>query len=426
MRHPHKRVIATRIGRSLVALATIAALPSAIAVQPALADGPPAYLNARLPVAKRVGDLLGRMTLEEKVGQMTQAERGAIDGDRDQITKLALGSVRPGGGSVPADNTPAGWADMVDAYQSKALATRLKIPLLYGIDSVHGHNNLVGATIFPHNIGMGATRDPRLVKREEEITAIETKASGPQWVFAPCVCVSRDLRWGRTYESFGEDPRLVSEMAVGIEGFQGKHKRDMATNRHVLATAKHFAGDGDTVFGSSTSGTYTIDQGVTVTDRKTFAKIDLAPYVTAVKRYDVGSIMPSFSSVEWTEDGVGNPVKMSAHKELLTDVLKGRSASTGSSSATGRPSSRSPATTPRRCGRPSTPHGHVHGALQRSAVRRDADRRGEGGTREDVAHRRRRPPHSDGEVRARPVRAPVHRPQPRQDDRVAGAPRGRA
>ncbi|WP_396445537.1 glycoside hydrolase family 3 protein [Actinomadura sp.] len=322
MRHPQRRVIATRIGRSLVALATIAAVPSAIAVQPAVAGGPPAYLNARLPVAKRVGDLLGRMTLEEKVGQMTQAERGAVDGDRDQITTLALGSVLSGGGSVPADNTPGGWADMVDAYQSKALATRLKIPLLYGIDSVHGHNNLVGATIFPHNIGMGATRDPGLVKREEEITAIETKATGPQWVFAPCVCVSRDVRWGRTYESYGEDPRLVSEMAVGIEGFQGRHKRDMATNRHVLATAKHFAGDGDTVFGSSTSGTYTIDQGVTVTDRRTFEKIDLPPYVTAVRKYGVGSIMPSFSSVDWKEDGVGNPVKMSAHKELLTDVLK--------------------------------------------------------------------------------------------------------
>jgi beta-glucosidase len=324
LRHPHRRVIATRIGRTLVAIATIAALPSAIAVQPALAEAPQQapYLDARLPVAKRVSDLLGRMTLEEKIGQMTQAERGAIDGDRDQITELALGSVLSGGGSVPADNTPAGWADMVDAYQSKALATRLKIPLLYGIDSVHGHNNLVGATVFPHNIAMGATRDPGLVREEEQITAVETKATGPQWVFAPCVCVTRDLRWGRAYESFGEDPRLVIQMETGIEGFQGRHKGDLATNRHVLATAKHYAGDGDTVFGSSTSGTYTIDQGVTVTDREQFAKVDLAPYVVAVKKYGVGSIMPSFSSVDWKEDGVGNPVKMSAHKELLTDVLK--------------------------------------------------------------------------------------------------------
>ncbi|HEV7648608.1 MAG TPA: glycoside hydrolase family 3 N-terminal domain-containing protein, partial [Actinophytocola sp.] len=171
-----------------------------------------AYLDARLPVAQRVSDLLGRMTLEEKVGQMTQAERGAIDADQSQITTLALGSVLSGGGSVPADNTPAGWADMVDGYQSHALATRLKIPLLYGIDSVHGDNNLVGATIFPHNIGMGAARDPELVREQEHITAIETRATGPQWVFAACVCVTRDERWGRTYESYGEDPGLVTRM----------------------------------------------------------------------------------------------------------------------------------------------------------------------------------------------------------------------
>ncbi|TDB83359.1 glycoside hydrolase family 3 protein [Actinomadura sp. KC216] len=262
------------------------------------------------------------MTLQEKIGQMAQAERAAIDGDRDQITTLGFGSVLSGGGSVPASNTPKGWADMVDAYQSKALATRLKIPLLYGVDSVHGHNNLVGATIFPHNLAMGATRNPGLVREEQQITAIETKATGPQWVFAPCVCVVRDLRWGRTYESYGEDPGLVIQMETGIEGFQGRRKSDLAGPRHVLATAKHYAGDGDTVFGSSTTGTFTIDQGVTVTDRRTFRKIDLAPYVTAVRKYGVGSIMPSFSSVDWKEDGVGNPVKMSAHRELLTDVLK--------------------------------------------------------------------------------------------------------
>ncbi|MFD0684281.1 glycoside hydrolase family 3 protein [Actinomadura fibrosa] len=332
MRHPHRRPVrgrvpATRIrqsaGRVGIALAIAAALPSAIAAPPALAGGPAApYLNPRLPVSQRVADLLGRMTLEEKVGQMTQAERGAIDGDRSQITSLNLGSVLSGGGSVPADNTPAGWADMVDDYQSHALATRLKIPLLYGVDSVHGHNNLVGATVFPHNIAMGATRDPGLVKREEQITATETRATGPQWVFAACVCVTRDVRWGRTYESFGEDPGLVTSMTTAIEGFQGRGGRDLADPKHVLATAKHYAGDGDTRFGTSTSGTYTIDQGVTITDRRTFARIDLAPYVAAVRKRNVGSIMPSFSSVDWTEDGVGNPLKMSAHTELLTDVLK--------------------------------------------------------------------------------------------------------
>ena len=330
MRHPHRRV-STRIGRTLVALATVTALPSVIAA-PALAApaAPPAvpanapYLDARLPVAKRVDDLLSRMTLEEKVGQMAQAERGAIDEDRDQITELKLGSVLSGGGSVPADNTPEGWADMVDAYQEKALATRLKIPLLYGIDSVHGHGNLVGATVFPHNIGMGATRNPDLVRKMQEITAKETRATGPQWIFAPCVCVARDVRWGRTYESYGEVPELVQKLETGIEGFQGRRRGDMKRPDRVLATVKHFAGDGDTAFGSSTTETYTIDQGVTITDRRSFNKIDVAPYVTAVKKYKVGSVMPSFSSVDWKEDGVGNPVKMHANKELLTGLLKGQ------------------------------------------------------------------------------------------------------
>src|SRR5690606_36868718 len=188
----------------------------------------------------------------------------------------------------------------------------------------HGHGNLVGATVFPHNIGMGATRNPGLVREQQKITAKETRATGPQWIFGPCVCVVRDLRWGRSYEAYGEDPGLVAEMETGIEGFQGRRPGDMKRPEHVLATVKHYAGDGDTVFGSSTTEGYTLDQGVTVTDRRTFMKINVAPYVTAVKKYRVGSVMPSFSSVDWKEDGVGNPVKMHAHKELLTGVLKGK------------------------------------------------------------------------------------------------------
>jgi beta-glucosidase len=280
------------------------------------------YLDPHLPVSARVKDLLGRMTLAEKVGQMTQAERGAIDSDQSQITDLNLGSVLSGGGSTPTPNTPAAWADMVDSYQQHALATRLHIPLIYGLDAVHGDNNLVGATVFPQNIGMGATRDPALVSEEEHVTATETRATGPQWVFAPCLCVTRDERWGRTYESFGEDPKLVSQMETAIDGFQGTRTSDLARNDHVLATAKHFAGDGDTTYGTSTNGTYTLDQGVTITDREHFDKIDLAPYYPAVRQHHVGSIMPSYSSVDWTEDGVGNPIKMSANKQLLTDVLK--------------------------------------------------------------------------------------------------------
>ncbi|AEW92475.1 MULTISPECIES: glycoside hydrolase family 3 protein [Streptomycetaceae] len=280
------------------------------------------YLDPRLPVRQRVADLLGRMTLEEKVGQMTQAERGAVDSDQGQITDLKLGSLLSGGGSTPASNTPRAWADMIDGYQSHALATRLHIPLLYGIDAVHGDNNLVGATIFPHNIALGATRDPALVRAEEHITATETRATGPQWVFAPCLCVTRDDRWGRAYESFGEDPALVERMETAIDGFQGTRPQDLSRPDHVLATAKHFAGDGDTAYGTSTTNTYTIDQGVTVTDHRHFAAVDLAPYVPAVREHHVGSVMPSYSSVRWTDVPGSTPVKMSASKELLTGVLK--------------------------------------------------------------------------------------------------------
>ena len=279
------------------------------------------YENSSLPTSRRVADLLGRMTLAEKVGQMTQAERGDVAADPSLVTTWGLGSVLSGGGSVPADNTPAGWADMVDGLQSAALETRLGIPLLYGVDSVHGHGNLLGATVFPHNIGLGATRNPDLVEAIGHVTAIETRASGPQWSFAPCVCVARDDRWGRTYESFGEDPELVKSLETVIDGLQGPRGHLDDPDR-VLATAKHYAGDGLTAYGSA-EGDYQIDQGVDQVDRETFRELALSPYPRAIKRHDVGSVMPSFSSVDWTEDGLGNPVKMHANRELITDVLKG-------------------------------------------------------------------------------------------------------
>ncbi|HEY6747729.1 MAG TPA: glycoside hydrolase family 3 N-terminal domain-containing protein [Mycobacteriales bacterium] len=280
------------------------------------------YLDPKLPVEWRVSDLLGRMTLAEKIGQMTQAERGAATTDPTLVARLNLGSVLSGGGSVPTPNTPEAWADMVDAFQRQALSTRLRIPIIYGVDAVHGHGNVYGATIFPHNIGLGATRNPRLVGRVEATTAEEVRATGIPWDFAPCICVTRDARWGRSYESFGEDPRLVSLLGTAaVVGLQGRGQRDLDRNDRVLATVKHYAGDGDTEFGTA-SGDYTIDQGVTITNRQDFARIDLAPYWPTVRYARAGSAMPSFSSVDWTEDGVGNPIKMHANRELITDVLK--------------------------------------------------------------------------------------------------------
>ena len=280
----------------------------------------PAYRNAKLTTQQRVADLLARMTTAEKIGQMTQAERIDVDADPTLITTYGFGSILSGGGSTPASNTPEAWADMVDRYQAAALETRLGIPLLYGVDSVHGHGNLLGATVFPHNIGLGATRDADLVEKIGHITAIETRATGPQWAFAPCVCVARDDRWGRTYESFGESPKLVKKLETVIDGLQGG-PGDLKRPDRVLASAKHFAGDGLTTYGTPT-GDYTVDQGIDQVSRGEFKRLALAPYVPAVKKHRVGSVMPSFSSVDWTEDGLGNPVKMHANQELITGWLK--------------------------------------------------------------------------------------------------------
>jgi beta-glucosidase len=312
----------------VISILFISLLPSvassASELRPAAKD--PVYLDAKAPIGRRVNDLLSRMTLKEKIGQMTQAERGAVSGDPTQIATLNLGSVLSGGGSTPTPNTPEAWVEMINQFQDQAVNhTRLGIPIIYGIDAVHGHGNVLGATVFPHNIGLGATRDPQLVKKIGQATAEEVRATGIPWSFGPCVCVTRDERWGRSYESFSEDPALVKKMETIIDGLQGQGHDSRIDEDHVLATAKHYAGDGDTEFNSSAVGTgaYTIDQGIVVTNRDDFDAIDLAPYGPAIRRHDVGSVMPSFSSVDWTEDGVGNPIKMHANEDLITTTLKG-------------------------------------------------------------------------------------------------------
>ncbi|MFE3515855.1 glycoside hydrolase family 3 N-terminal domain-containing protein [Streptomyces sp. NPDC059166] len=280
------------------------------------------YQNAKLPVEKRVKDLLSRMSPAEKAGQMTQAERNALRSQGD-IATYDLGSLLSGGGSVPTPNTPEAWAKMVDAYQLRAQATRFQIPLIYGVDAVHGHNNVIGSTIMPHNIGIGAGRDPKLAERTGAVTASEVRATGIPWDFAPCVCVTRDERWGRSYEAYGEDPALVEAMETVITGMQGKADgSDLDRNDKVLASAKHFVGDGGTEFGSSTTGSYTIDQGVTKVTRQELEAVHLAPFEESVKR-GVGTVMPSYSSLDIIGDDAG-PVKMHANAEMINGVLKDR------------------------------------------------------------------------------------------------------
>jgi beta-glucosidase len=294
-------------GRLLVAVVLLVGLIAPTRI-PVRAAGE-IYKDPSQPVPARVADLLSRMTLDEKIGQMTQAERADITTSTD-IATYGLGSLLSGGGSAPSTNTATGWADMYDGFQQAALANRLGIPLIYGVDAVHGHNNVRGATIFPHNIGLGATRDASLVQQVGQATAEEVAGTGIDWTFAPCLCVARNERWGRTYESFGEDPAIAQSLTTIITGFQGSTLG--GTGSSILATAKHYVGDGGTTGGD--------DQGNTQLSEADLRRIHLAPFVTAVQR-NVGSVMISYSS--W------NGVKMHGNQYLIRDVLKGELGFTG-------------------------------------------------------------------------------------------------
>jgi beta-glucosidase len=257
----------------------------------------------------RAEELLAQMTLDEKIGQMTLVEKGSITGV--DVTDQAIGGVLSGGGGYPrTGNTPEAWRDMVKEYQDAALQTRLGIPLLYGVDAVHGHNNVKGAVIFPHNIGLGAANDPDLMTRIGQVTASEMIATGIYWNYAPVLAVPQDIRWGRTYEGFAQDTATVSALATAyLVGLQGDDLADPST---VLGTPKHFVGDGATVWGTGSSG-YAIDQGDMQVDEETLRAIHLPPY-QAVIEAGAQSIMVSFSS--W------NGAKMHGNQYLITDVLK--------------------------------------------------------------------------------------------------------
>ena len=254
--------------------------------------------------------LLAKMTLEEKAGQMTQPNYKDIR-DLADIKKYGFGSVLSGGSSDPkTGNGQKDWEQMVRECMELSRQTRLGIPMIYGVDAVHGHNNVHGAVIFPHNIGLGATRNPALIQKISEITAKETRATGIHWIFAPCVAVPRDIRWGRTYEGYSEDPALVTQLGVAaVRGLQGA---DLTGPHAAIASVKHAIADGGTQFVLK-AGKPAIDQGDAVMDEATLRSIHLPPYPATIDA-GAGTIMVSFSS--W------NGVKLSGHKYLLTDVIK--------------------------------------------------------------------------------------------------------
>lgn len=267
----------------------------------------PAWLTAH---DAEIRAIVADMTLAEKAGQMTQPNSAAIK-DLADIEKFHLGSVLSGGSSDPkTGNRLADWAQLHAECQAHAAKTRLGIPLIYGIDAVHGHNNVLGAVIFPHNIGLGCTRNPALIEQIACVTAAEVRATGIQWAFAPCLAVPRDVRWGRTYEGFSEDPAIVTSFAAAaVRGLQGT---DLSGPAAVLASAKHFLADGGTSYGGA-NGQVGLDQGDVRLDEATLRAVHLAGYPEAIAA-GVATIMPSYSS--W------NGVKCSASKFLLTDLLK--------------------------------------------------------------------------------------------------------
>jgi beta-glucosidase len=270
-----------------------------------------------------VKPFVARMTLDEKLGQMTQGELNQIKDDGD-VERYFLGSVLAGGDAdPPAGNGLVAWTDTIDRLIRRSLQTRLKIPILYGVDAVHGHSNVEGAVIFPHNVGLGCTRNAELVREICRITALETRATGAQWTFAPCVAISLDDRWGRAYEAFGESAELASELgAAAVQGLQegGSHEgggpgAPLSSPRSVLACAKHYVGDGGTSYEPRESGgrRTLLDQGDTRVDEAALRRIHLPPYVAAIEA-GVGSIMVSYNS--W------NGAKVSGSRRLLTEILK--------------------------------------------------------------------------------------------------------
>jgi beta-glucosidase len=307
----------------LAALAVLLAGVRAGAPSPAGADTSVLpYQDPSLPVDQRVADLLGRMTLAEKIGQMGQInvevlqgspdtpwDRGPLNPDlmADVLDKNQIGSILSGGGAwPPVGDDGKAWADEINAIQQFALDhSKLRIPIIYGADAVHGHNNLVDATMVPHEIGLGATFDPSLAEQLGRTTASAVRATGVTWDFAPVLDTERDLRWGRSYEPFGEDPVLTGAMgAATIRGLQG---RNLASPTSVAATAKHFAG-----YSAPDSG---FDRTNATIDDNELQSIHLPSFAQGIDA-GVATVMVNSGSVN------GVPVHASHH--MLTDILRGQ------------------------------------------------------------------------------------------------------
>ncbi len=273
---------------------------------------PPAnalYKQAGQPIEARVQDLLSRMTLEEKIGQMSLVDKNSL-GKIDDISRYYLGGILSGAGAKPKNNTPQGWLDMVTGMKDQALKSRLGIPIFYGVDANHGHANVLGATIFPHAIGLGASGDANLVKGVAAATSEELIATGVNWSYSPSLDAPKDIRWGRFYEAFSDDPELNGKLGEAfIQGTQEAAKESTS----VIASAKHYLATGAMEWGQSNHKRFKIDQGKTVADESALAKEYLPPYRAAVNA-GVASVMIGLN--QWGDERVIDS------KYLITDKLK--------------------------------------------------------------------------------------------------------
>src|SRR3984893_18670950 len=280
-------------------------------------DAPPAA-RATDQTDRFVDRLLSQLSLEAKVGQMIQADIASIS--PAELRQYKLGSILAGGNAAPDNElrtTPQAWLDLTDAFFRASVGSAAAagagahppIPILFGIDAVHGHAKVLGATIFPHNVGLGAAHDPGLIKRIGQATAEEVAATGIDWTFAPTVAVARDVRWGRSYESYSEAPEIVAEYAPAmLEGIQGRRGTpEFMSPGHTLSSVKHFLGDGGTLAGR--------DQGDTAIPEAELSAVHAAGYSGAINS---GALIVMASYNSW------NGTKLHGNHYLLTDILKGR------------------------------------------------------------------------------------------------------
>ncbi|MCD0258761.1 exo 1,3/1,4-beta-D-glucan glucohydrolase [Xanthomonas melonis] len=293
--------------------------PAATPTEASTAIHPDQWPSPKWPFAQdaaleqRISDVMAKMSVEEKVAQTVQGDIASMT--PDDVRKYRIGSVLAGGNSDPGGKynaSPAEWLKLADAFYEASMDTSKggnAIPIIFGIDAVHGQSNIVGATLFPHNIGLGATRNPELIKKIGEVTAAETRVTGMEWTFAPTVAVPQDDRWGRSYEGYSESPDVVAsfagKMVEGVQGTPGTPQ--FLDGSHVISSVKHFVGDGGTTDGK--------DQGDTKVSEATMRDIHAAGYPPAIAA-GAQSVMASFNSF--------NGEKMHGHKVMLTDVLKGR------------------------------------------------------------------------------------------------------